>query len=175
MCVLSTRSIQLVVVLKYELSPLPTSLFLETGDLRPTHNKAALKNDLRVDLSNRNLESEAVIVDRNAILLTCHWPSKGNVEDLAEIFFQYIRRLLCVQDVYLVFDRYRDFIIKGETRASTAKNMAFWHNFLMKTNLPDREKALASTSNKVKLIDIICKYVSTKVADKGSYKGNLLV
>ena len=65
MCVLSTGSIQLVDVLKYKLSPVPTSLFLETGD---KHNKAALKYDLQVEDSNRNLESEAVIVDGNRIL-----------------------------------------------------------------------------------------------------------
>ena len=85
MCVLSTGRIQLAEVLKHELSPVPTSLFLETGDMRPTNNKAALKNDL-VDVSKRNLESEAVIVDGNAILWTCHWSPKGNAEDLTDIF-----------------------------------------------------------------------------------------
>ena len=165
MCALSTGRIQLAEVLKHELSPVPTSLYLETGDMRPTNNKAALKNDLQVDVSKRNLESEAVIVDGNAILWTCHWPPKGNVEDLTDIFYHYVRKLLSVRDVYLVFDRYRVFSIKGTTRAERAKNMAFRHNFSMKTIVPDREKALASTSNKIQLIEIICEYVSNKVAD----------
>ena len=68
MSILSIGSIQLADVLKHELSPVPPSLFLETGDMRPTNNKAVLKNELQVDVSNRYLETEAIIIDGNAIL-----------------------------------------------------------------------------------------------------------
>ena len=84
---------------------------------------------------------------------------------MSYILYQYVRKLLSIRDVYLIFDRYRDFSIKGVTRSERAKNTAFRHNFSLKTVLPDREKALGSTSNKIQLIEIICKYISTKVTD----------
>ena len=131
--------------------------------MQPSRNKAVLKNSLQVEVSNRHLECGAAIIDGNAILWASHWPSKGTVENLAEVFYQYVKKLLCFQDIYLIFDRYRDFSIKGVTRADRARNMAIRHNFTLKTNLQDRKKALASASNKVQLIDLICDYVCAKV------------
>ena len=91
--------------MKHELSPVPTSLFLETGDMRPTKSKSILKNSLQVEVSNRNFNVDVAIIDGCAILWSCYWPVKGTVRDLAEVFFQYVKKKLSSHDVYLIFYR----------------------------------------------------------------------
>ena len=49
---------------------------------------------------------------------------------------------LTEHDVYLVFDRYYDYSIKGVTRAERTKNVALKHTLSLKTRLPEREIAL---------------------------------
>ena len=107
-CLMSTSSITLEDVLKYELAPVPTALFDENGDIRSNKQKSELKNTLQVDVSNRHIHTEAVVIDGNAVLWSLHWPSKGLVEDLAEVYLSYVMNHLTEHDVFLVFDRYHD-------------------------------------------------------------------
>ena len=67
-----------------------------------------------------------------------------------------------------------EFSIKGTTRSDRAKNVAIRHQFSITTSLPDRDKASASSANKVQLINIICYYVCAKVAETKSVT-NLVV
>ena len=47
-CLMSTSSIKIEDLLKYELSPVPTSLFDENGDMRLNKQKSELKNTLKI-------------------------------------------------------------------------------------------------------------------------------
>ena len=71
--------------------------------------------------------------------------------------------MLCYQDVYLVFDRYKTFSIKSNTRSQRAKDIAYRHKLGLQTCLPAKDKVLSCTSNKIQLIDIVCKYITEKV------------
>ena len=81
-CLMSTSSIKIEDLLKCELSPVPTSLFDENGDMRLNKQKSELKNTLKIEVSNRHIITEAVVVDGNAVLWSLHWPLEGIVEDL---------------------------------------------------------------------------------------------
>ena len=81
-----------------------------------------------------------------------------------KLIYIYIRELLFYQDVYIVFDRYRKLSVKSSTHTQRAKNLAYRYQLTLQTPLPDKEKVLSCSGNKVHLIDIICKYVSQKVA-----------
>ena len=109
MCLMSMGRIQHIDdVLKYELAPIPTALFMETGDINHATSKSGLKNELKVEVSGRHIQVEAAIVDGNALFYSCDWPEKGCVRDLAALYLQKNLDHLMYQDVYLVFDRYHD-------------------------------------------------------------------
>ena len=66
MCLLSIGSINLEEVLKHELSPVPSAIFLETGDIRSASGKSALK----IPSKSRFLLSltDAIIIEGCALL-----------------------------------------------------------------------------------------------------------
>ena len=63
MCLLSVNQISLDDLFKYELSPIPLSMFKVTGEGRFPSNKSSLKNKLKVEVSKRNIKTDAVILD----------------------------------------------------------------------------------------------------------------
>lgn len=87
-CLMSTTDIKIEDVLKYELAPVPTSLFDENGDIRACTRKSEFKNALQVDVSNRSILCDTIVLDGNAILWSLSWPSKGLVEDLLSTFLK---------------------------------------------------------------------------------------
>ena len=83
MCLLNAGQIQLQDVFSFELSPIPTSLFRENGEMRPADSKSDLKKDLKVEISSRlQPNAEAVIIDGGAMFWAIHWPTNGAVNDL---------------------------------------------------------------------------------------------
>ena len=74
-CLMSTRKLQMEDVLRHELVPVPTAVFLETDDIRPARNKSELKKALQVESGSRNNKVEAVFIDGNA--MACYWSEKG--------------------------------------------------------------------------------------------------
>ena len=54
-CFMSTSSIEIEHVLKYELPPVPTSLFDENGDMQLNKREPELKNTLKTEVSNRHV------------------------------------------------------------------------------------------------------------------------
>ena len=54
-CFMSTSSIEIEHVLKYELPPVPTSLFDENGDMQLNKREPELKNTLKTEVSNRHI------------------------------------------------------------------------------------------------------------------------
>ena len=157
-CLMSTSSIKIEDVLEYEVSPVSTSLFDENGDMQLNKQKFELINTLKTEVSNRHIITEAG-VDGNTVLWLVHWPLKRKVEDLAEVYFNYVMSHLTEDDVYLVFDRYYDYSIKGVTPAEITKNVALKHSFSLNIRLPEREIALGSMHNKMQLIHLIAKYI----------------
>ena len=101
----------------YELAPVPTSLFKDTGEARYISSMAVLKNKLKVEISSRGLKPEAGIVNGCSKLhSSIHWPKEGLVEDLVSGIIQYVSKIVTSSDGYVVFDRYFDYSIKSDTR-----------------------------------------------------------
>ena len=82
---LNVDQIELESIFNYELAPLPTSMFKDTGEPRFTTTKSVLKNKLKVEVSSRNIKSEAVVVDGGGMLhSTVHRPKDGIVQDFVD-------------------------------------------------------------------------------------------
>ena len=116
MCLLSIGRVDLEEVLRFELSPIPLSLFQKNGEMRPPTAKSDLKEALKVTSSQRNqTKPEVIIVDGCAKFWSVEWPKGGTVRDLAYKMFQYVTSKLSNEkaDVFLVFDRYFKYSIKG--------------------------------------------------------------
>ena len=78
-------------VLKFELSPIPLSLFDKNGEMRDSKSKSALKKALHVETSCRiQPEADVIILDGCALLWTVSWPIKGTVETLADALYNRI-------------------------------------------------------------------------------------
>ena len=156
-----SRNIQLSDVLNYELSPVPASMFSESGEMRIPTTKSALKRALQVEVSSRlALQPDATIIDGCAILWVFHWPNRGNVQDFVHNFASFIFAKVDMCDVYLVFDRYNEFSIKSATRlARSGQQASRRHKLSLQTPLPSQMVVLTVTENKVQLIDMVCRHL----------------
>lgn len=165
-CLQQHRDIDIKEVLSYELSPVPASLFDESGAMR-AQSKAVLKKKLQVEQSSRTLGvSDAVIIDGCAMLWTVHWPTNGNIEDYVMNFMRTIKYHLECCDVYLIFDRYIKTSTKQMTRSSRAGHDASRkHQLNLHTPLPAQKVVLNVVYNKVQLIDLICQYLITHIVN----------
>ena len=118
----SRETIDIRNLLSHELAPVPTSMFTDLGDMRIGKNKAQLKTQSQVELSTRKAfqEIQSRVFDGSAVLWVSHWPLNGKVRDYVANFRKYIEQKLEVSDVYLVFDRYREYSTKSTTRSGRA-------------------------------------------------------
>ena len=156
MCLLSVNQISLDDLFKYELSPIPLSMFKATGEGRFPSNKSSLKKKFKVEVSKRNIKTDAVIIDGCAALYHVHWPKEAKVQDFVDTFIQYISKFLQHSTVFLTFDRYRDYSIKGQTRLKRLGNHLRTHVLTLETPLPPKEMTLKSSKTKIQLINLIC-------------------
>ena len=156
MCLLSVNQISLDDLFKYELSSIPLSMFKATGEGRFPSNKSSLKKKLKVEVSKRNIQSDAIVIDGCAALYHVHWPKEAKVSDFVDSFVQYISKFLQHSAVFLIFDRYRDFSIKGQTRLKRLGNHLRTHVITLETPLPPKEMTLKSSKTKIQLINLIC-------------------
>ena len=85
------------------------------------------------------------------------WPGKGRlVSDLINAFRQFIaRQLYLKQDVYIVFDRYHQDSIKGQTRIVRASGVTRRFHLQLVTELPSQKVVPTVTQNKMQLTDLI--------------------
>ena len=119
---LSNASFNMKDVLKYELCPIPTSMFKDSGEMKIADNKSVLKKTISVLTSARTEQVPSVaLVDGCAYLWNTQWPAKGTVDDFINNYVSRILKLLKDSDVYLVFDRYFNFSMKGMTRGERGK------------------------------------------------------
>ena len=152
----SGRDMDLSDILKYELSPVPTSLFHDTGNMRIATNKSTLKQKISVELNDR-LASKFpyTVIDGTAVLWLIHWPENGTAKDFIDNFTSYVLIKMDDSDVYLVFDRYRDYSIKSATRMARGDDTCRKHQLTLSTKLPSQKIILNGVHNKGQLIDLI--------------------
>ena len=92
-------------------------MFQDNGEPRFTKSKSVLKNKLKIEVSPRNLNPDAVIIGGGGMLHSAvHWPNEGTVKDFTDGVSSYIFKILKDSDVYLAFDRYTNDSIKAATR-----------------------------------------------------------
>ena len=77
----SSRDVDFHDVMSCELSPVPTALFDESGDMRISKSKAALKNQTKVEVSAKHatLEETCTVIDGCALLWIPTWPSSSPI------------------------------------------------------------------------------------------------
>lgn len=164
---LSRESLTMEDVLKYELAAIPTSIFMESGDMRISKNKSVLKNKMAIEVSTRLCTApETVVIDGSAVLWIVHCPSKGTVADFVLNVTEYVLQKLTLSHVYLVFDRYYPYSIKSATRAERGKAAARSHKLTRQTPLPPKATLLANKDNKIQLIEILFSDIITSVKAK---------
>ena len=165
-CLQQYIDIDITDVLSYELSPVPASLFDDSGAMR-AQSKAVLKTKLQVEQSSRiQGVPDAVISDGCAMLWIVHWPTSGTVEDYVVNSMGSIKYHLERGDVYLVFDRYIANSTKQMTRSSRSGNDASRkHQLSLHTTLPTQKMVLTVVHNKVQLINLICNYLINYIHD----------
>ena len=175
MYLLNARQIELESIFHYELAPVPTSMFEDNGEPRFIKSKSVLKNKLKVEVSQRNLNPDAVVIDGGGMLHSAaHWPKEGTVKDFTDGVCNYIIKMLEDSDVYLAFDRYIIDSIKAATRLQRIGNIKRSHNISLETPLPPKEVALSSNKTKENLIELI----SNELLDRAStlnYRRKLIV
>ena len=92
MGLMNTMDFDLRELFDYELSQIPTSLFIDDGNLRPSTAKSKLKKSIEVEQSLRTTPDPLVFVlDGCAILWTIHWPVLGTVDDLVTAIETYLQ------------------------------------------------------------------------------------
>ena len=160
MYLMSIGQIELGDIFNYELSPIPTSLYKDTGEARYPKSKSELKNKLKVEVSSRNMNPNAILIDGCAALYyAIYCPKGGKVSDLIDGVKCYLSKFLYKSDVFLIFDRYFDFSIKSDTRTERLGTFLRSHSLLLSSPLPLKETTLKSTKTKVQLIELISKEV----------------
>ena len=149
----SSRELGLKKVLSYELAPVPTSMHHDSGAARMCKAKSDLNKRLARETSSRIVETNqtAVVLDGSAILWVVHWPAKGTVVDFVNNFKKYISNKLHESDVYLVFDRYRDYSTKSVTRQTRASDASRFYQLSESTPLPSQKAVLKVGANKKQL------------------------
>ncbi|KAG1712158.1 Serine/threonine-protein phosphatase 6 regulatory ankyrin repeat subunit A [Nymphon striatum] len=77
----SARNLNLQDLFSYELAPVPTSMFKDSGAIRFMTDKVKLKR-LQVETSVRTILIDATVIDGSALLWIPNWTTKGTVADL---------------------------------------------------------------------------------------------
>ncbi|KAJ8317814.1 hypothetical protein KUTeg_004634 [Tegillarca granosa] len=163
-----SRKIDIKEVLSYELAPVPTSMFTDSGEMRIAKAKSVLKQQLQKEVSSRQTTKDVktLIIDGSAVLYVVHWPSNATVNDFIVNFRKYVERKLTAYDVYLVFDRYRDYSIKGITRSVRGAGSVRVHQMSSSMPLPSQKSILSEPENKQQLIALICQDLLSNVSSK---------
>ena len=144
------------------LSPIPTGLFSDSGDMRISKSKSTLKNLTKVDASSRQAAKEATctVIDGCALLWIPRWPSSTSTKqplviDYVNKFKDHIKEKLKKGDTYLVFDKYNNYSTKSSTRIARMAEGCKVFQLSPTAPLPSQKICLTITQNKKQLIDIV--------------------
>ena len=154
----SSREIDIKELLSYELSPVPTAMFSESGEMRVAKQKSVLKKVLQKEVSARCVMKQisTVVIDGSAIFYVIPWPaSSATVGDFVINFRNYIEKQLQRYDVYLVFDRYKEYSTKGVSRDSRGAQLSRVHQLTTVMPIPPQKVILTIPENKRQLISLI--------------------
>ena len=112
MCLMITREIDLQELFKHELSPVPTAMFDDDGEMRIAKSKSVLKNKLQIEQSARQVHNPGVVViDGCAILWHIQWPTSGIIKNCVGGFIAYVFDKLLKTKVHIIFNRYYEYSI----------------------------------------------------------------
>ena len=80
--------------------------------------KSKLKRYLGVTVNTRQFKPTDLIIDFSAWAWTIKWPKKGNLQQVTDEIKKELKELLIGSNVFIFFDRYREYSRKGSTRDS---------------------------------------------------------
>ena len=124
-------------------------MFNESLEMRIVKNKSTVKQHLQVEIQASSVpDATSVIIDGSAILWVVHWPIVQNV-------ISYVTTILRNADVFLIFDRYKDYSIKSVTHLSRETSASRRYQLTPTMTLPPKKVVLTVTHNKIQLIDLI--------------------
>ena len=148
-----SRDIQLSDVFKYELAPVPSSIFDEYGDMRKG-SKAVLVHKLAVFATSPLGPVDAELVDGNEAIYHTLWPRNSTLKKFADNFVSSFER---PHTTYIIFDRYDKHSIKSHERQRRAKGSKS-HEYVLNSNtiLPAKDVIMKSDVNKTALIQYLC-------------------
>ena len=137
---------------------MPTSMFHDSGAMRICKAKSDLKKRLAKEALSRYSTSNvaASVLDGSAVLWVVHWPAKGVIADFVENFKGFLLKKLLNSDVYLIFDRYREYSTKSVTRDAQTCEASRAYHLTENMPLPSQKAVLTVSSNKKQLMSIIC-------------------
>ena len=132
-------------------------MFYESGAMRICKAKAELKNRLAKECSTRHNDSTVTscVLDGSAVLWVIHWPAKGTVKDFVQNFKVFLARKLLASNVYLIFDRYREWSTKSSTREARECEASRVYQLSEHTPLPSQKAVLTVSGNKEQLMRIV--------------------
>ena len=151
----SVRNFDTKTLMAHELSPVPTSMFDESGHMKDAKTKSNLKNALKVEISGRHANIDVSFLDGCAILWVVPWPSSGTVQNFLNNFRNHIKDRLRKSELYLIFDRYNEGSIKESTRSDRDKGASRVYTLAPRSPLPPQKVVLTVSNNKKQLIDFI--------------------
>ena len=166
---MSYEQMDLKSLFSYELAPVVTSLFKDSGEPRYATSKSDLKNSLKVEVSSRGKESDTVLVDCGGMLHSAiYWPKDRQVSDLLKSIEKYACNLINLADLCMIFDRYYERSIKSDTRMKRIEGFKRTHDLTSSSPLPAKEVCMSSIQTKKILIEIIAenllqKFTSLKI------------
>ena len=105
---------------------------------------------LKIEISTRHQSnSDVKIIDGCGQLWSISCPTNGTLRDLANRMYKSVTYTLAKGvDVYLVFDRYYPYSIKGMTRVQRTANLSNTHVLSLDAPLQSREVIMISSINK---------------------------
>ena len=90
-------------------------MLLESGEMKVAKAKSVLKKVLQKEVSSRCIKKAifTVVIDGSTILYLIPWPAScATVGNFVVRYRNYIKKQLQSYNVYLVFDRYREYSTK---------------------------------------------------------------
>ena len=163
------REVALDNIFSYELAPMPTSLFKTNMEANYPSNKSVLLNSLKIEHPAISKESTCFIIDGGSLIYNTHWPTGSCAEEFAKGVLKSISRKLATGDVYVIFDKYRDFSTKSDTRKTRVSAIKKLYLITKTTPLPPRELVLSSNQSKSQLIDLVCNYIIEELSNTLSH------
>ena len=175
MYLLGNDQLQLSSVFNFELSPVPLSLFSESGDARYPSTKAVLMNTMKCEVSSISIFPSATVIDGVGMLhSSIYWPKEGTVLDLANSVEKFTVKHLQESDVYMVFDRYIDNSIKSDTRLNRIGRFQRSHQLNIRSDLPSKDICMSSQKTKKIIIDIITEHLLA-IAAEAKFEQKLMI